>query len=55
MEVLTALLAFAGAALGSAIGYRATVGATKVERDGRRRASLSRQNTWTKRRSWRTI
>jgi hypothetical protein len=45
MEVLTAVLAFAGAALGSAVGYRAALGATKVERDARRREEWGRRFT----------
>jgi hypothetical protein len=45
MEVLTAVLAFAGAALGSAVGYRATAGATKVEREARRREEWGRRFT----------
>jgi len=45
MEVLTAALAFAGAALGSAVGYRATLGATRVERDARRREEWGRRFT----------
>jgi hypothetical protein len=45
MDVLTAILAFAGAALGSAVGYRAALGATKVERDARRREEWGRRFT----------
>ena len=45
MEVLTAVLAFAGAALGSAIAYRATLGATRVEHDARRREEWGRRFT----------
>ena len=45
MELLTAILAFAGAAFGSAVGYRATLGATRVERDARRREEWGRRFT----------
>ena len=45
MDALTAILAFAGAALGSAVGYRATAGATKVEREARRREEWGRRFT----------
>jgi hypothetical protein len=45
MEVLTAVLAFAGAALGSAFAYRASLGATRVERDARRREEWGRRFT----------
>lgn len=45
VDVLTAILAFAGAALGSAVGYRAARGATRVERDARRREEWGRRFT----------
>jgi hypothetical protein len=45
MEVLTAVLAFAGAALGAGVGYRATAGATRVEREARRREEWGRRFT----------
>ena len=45
MEVLTAVLAFAGAALGAALGYRASIGATRVEREARRREEWGRRFT----------
>jgi hypothetical protein len=45
MEVLTAILAFAGAAIGAGVGYRATRGATKVEGEARRREEWGRRFT----------
>ncbi len=45
MELLTAALAFAGAALGAGFGYRATLRATRVEHDARRREEWGRRFT----------
>jgi hypothetical protein len=45
VELLTAALAFAGAGLGSGIAYRATLGATRVEREARRREEWGRRFT----------
>ena len=45
MEVLTAVLAFAGAALGAGFGYRATLRATRVEHEARRREEWGRRFT----------
>ena len=45
MELLTAVLAFAGAALGAGFGYRAVMAATRMEREARRREEWGRRFT----------
>jgi hypothetical protein len=45
VEVLTAMLAFAGAAVGAGVGYRASIRATGVEREARRREEWGRRFT----------
>jgi hypothetical protein len=45
VEVVVGLLAFVGGALGSGLGYAATRGATKVEREARMREEWGRRFT----------